>query len=101
MDYQTRNYLFDDKGNMTGHERVETHVLTLENHHYLPADLEIVQHIKHPHWSIENSPDLAAIYQQVDIDTVKYTLTLPAYSRQEIRYTLLLKEEGSARRAIH
>jgi hypothetical protein len=101
MDYQTRNYLFDDKGNIIGHERVETHVLTLENHHYLPADLEIVQHIKHPHWSIENSPDLAAIYQQVDIDTVKYTLTLPAYSRQEIRYTLLLKEEGSARRAIH
>lgn len=92
--YQTRNYTFDYRGNITGYQQVETHLLKLENHRHLPADLEVVQHVDHARWSIENPPDLAATYQKVDVNTVKYTLTLPAYSQREIRYTLLL-EEGS------
>jgi len=98
MNYQTRNYTFDYRGNITGYQQVETHVLKLENHRHLPADLEIVQYVNHEHWSIENPPDLASAYQKVDMNTLKYTLTLPAYSQREIRYTLLL-EEG-ARQSI-
>jgi hypothetical protein len=92
MDYHTRNYTFDYRGNITGYQQVETHLLKLENHRHLPADLEVVQYVNHEHWSIENPPDLAATYQKVDVNTVKYTLTLPAYSQREIRYTLLLGE---------
>ena len=99
MAYQTRNYVFDNNGNIIGHEQVETRALTLKNHHHLPADVEIMQYIQHPYWSIENPPDLAAHYQKVNVNTVKYTLTLPAYSQREVRYTLLL-EEG-ARRVTH
>jgi hypothetical protein len=99
MDYQTRNYLFDNNGNIIGHERVETRELTLENHHHLPVDVEIMQYIPHSYWSIENPPDLAANYQKINVNTVKYAVTLPAYSQREIRYRLLL-EEG-ARRVTH
>jgi len=99
MDYQTRNYVFNHDGNIIGYERVETRGLTLENHHHLPADVEIMQYIPHSYWSIENPFDLAANYQKVNVNTVKYTLTLPAYSQREVRYTLLL-EEG-ARQITH
>jgi hypothetical protein len=99
LDYKTRNYTFDYKGNITGYQQVETHVLKLENHRHLPTDIEVVRHIDHAYWSIENPPDLKAAYQKVDVNTVKYTITVPAYSQQEIRYTLLL-EEG-ARQTSH
>ncbi len=92
MDYKTRNYSFDYRGNITGYQQVETHLLKLENHRHLPVDLEIMQYVNHEHWSIENPPDSAAAYQKVDMSTVKYTLTLPAYSQREIRYTVLLEE---------
>lgn len=92
MDYKTRNYAFDYKGNITGYDQVETRVLKLENHRPLPVDIEIMQHINHSHWSIENPTDLGAIYQKVDVDTVKYIVTLPAYNQREIRYTLTMME---------
>lgn len=92
MDYKTRNYAFDYKGNITGYDQVETRVLKLENHRPLPVDIEIMQHINHSYWSIENPADLGAIYQKVDVDTVKYTVTLPAYNQREIRYTLTMSE---------
>lgn len=92
MDYKTRNYAFDYRGNITGYDQVETRVLKLENHRPLPVDIEIMQHINHTHWTIENPTDLGAIYQKVDVDTVKYIVTLPAYNQREIRYTLTLME---------
>jgi len=78
MDYRTENYVFDFKGNISGHERIQTWQLKLENNRDLPVDIEIFQHFQHPHWTIQNLP---GNYEKVDLDTIKYRLTLPARTK--------------------
>ncbi|KHD07048.1 hypothetical protein PN36_24565 [Candidatus Thiomargarita nelsonii] len=93
IDYRTENYVFDLKGNISGHDRVQTWQLKLENNRDLPVELEIFQHFQHPHWTIE-----AGTYEKVDLDTIKYRLTLPARTKEYLlTYTLTLFE-GERRR---
>jgi len=77
MDYSTENYLFDNKGFISGFDRVEHWQLELENNRSLPVVIEIYRHVTHPYWQLENTTDFQGYYEQVDIDTFKYRLTLP------------------------
>ncbi|MEN8218458.1 MAG: DUF4139 domain-containing protein [Pseudomonadota bacterium] len=98
MDYRTENYVFDFKGNISGHERIQTWQLKLENNRELPVDIEIFQHFQHPHWTIQNPNNLPGSYEKVDLDTIKYRLTLPARTKEYLlTYTLTLFE-GERRR---
>jgi len=93
MDFKTQNYLFDNKGNISGFERVQQWQLKLANNTDLPAEIEIFRHFEHPYWSIQNPPDLTGSYEQIDVATVKYRLTLPAYTKEKLlTYTLTLFE---------
>jgi hypothetical protein len=93
MDYRTENYVFDFKGNISGHDRVQTWQLKLENNRDLPVDIEIFQHFQHPHWTIQNPQNLPGTYEKVDLDTIKYRLTLPARTKEYLlTYTLTLFE---------
>jgi len=93
MDYRTENYVFDFKGNISGHDRVQTWQLKLENNRDLPVDIEIFQHFPHPHWTIQNPNNLPGSYEKIDLDTIKYRLTLPARTKEYLlTYTLTLFE---------
>ncbi len=93
MDSRTENYVFDFKGNISGHDRVQTWQLKLENNRDLPVEIEIFQHFQHPHWTIQSGT-----YEKVDLDTIKYRLTLPARTKEYLlTYTLTLFE-GERRR---
>ena len=93
MDYKTENYLFDNKGNISGFDQVQTWQLNIANNTDLPAEIEIFRHFEHPSWSIQNATDLKAHYEKIDVDTVKYRLTLPAYTKEYLlTYTLTLFE---------
>ncbi|OAD20550.1 hypothetical protein THIOM_003743 [Candidatus Thiomargarita nelsonii] len=64
--------------------------MKLENNRDLPVDIEIFQHFQHPHWTIQNLP---GNYEKVDLDTIKYRLTLPARTKEYLlTYTLTLFE---------
>lgn len=93
IDYKTENYLFDNKGNISGYDQVQSWQLKIENNSDLPVEIEIFRHFEHPSWSIQNPVEMKATYEKIDIDTVKYRLTLPAYTKEYLlTYTLTLFE---------
>jgi hypothetical protein len=98
MDYKTENYVFDRDGHISGFDQVQQWQLKLANNRDLPVDIEIFRHLDHPYWQIKNAEGMTATYEKVDMDTVKYRLTLPAHTKEQfLTYTLTLSE-GERRR---
>ena len=61
--------------------------MVVKNTRPLPVKVEITRNFKTSYWDIKNSGDYGQ-YEKVDLDTVKYTLQLPARSQKEFTYTL-------------
>ena len=92
-DYKTENYLFDYQGHISGFDRQQQWQLKLQNNRDIPVNIEIFRRIEHPYWHITPAPDLAAHYEKVDLDTIKYRVTLPAHTKEYLlTYTLTLFE---------
>lgn len=93
LDYQTDNYSFDHRGNIAGFDRIQQWQLKLANNRELPVVVEVFQHTEHPYWDIQNPPTMSDNYEKIDVDTFKYRLTLPAYTKEYLfTYTLTLFE---------
>ena len=93
MDYKTENYLFDYQGQISGWDRIQQWQLKLANYHDIPVEVEIFRQVDHPDWSVTHAPDLAARYEKIDLDTIKYRLTLPPHTPEYwLPYTLTLFE---------
>ena len=88
MDYQTENYSFSRKGQISGHDRIERWQIQLHNRSDQAAEIEIFRHTAHPHWTLETS----TAYEKIDLDTFRFTITLPPRARQTIDYSLTLYE---------
>ena len=88
MDEKTDNYRFDNKGNINGWDEIRTFQLEIKNTRDLPVKIEIKRNF-HPHtWDIKNAGDAKKYYEKVDLDTVKYTLTLEPQSETTLEYEL-------------
>ncbi len=87
METRTLNYEFDWKGNITGWDEITTWKLEVKNTRDIPVRLEITRNFNQPKWDIENKGDYG-IYEKVDLDTVKYTLTMPPETKQIFTYVL-------------
>jgi hypothetical protein len=78
MDEKTDNYRFDNKGNINGWDEIRTFKLEVKNTRDLLVKIEIKRYF-HPHtWDNE----------KIDLNTVKYTLTLEPQSEQTVEYEL-------------
>jgi hypothetical protein len=92
-DYKTENYLFDYQGHISGFDRQQQWQLKLQNNRDIPVNIEIFRQIDHPYWRVTQAPDLAAHYEKIDLDTIKYRVTLPAHTKEYLlAYTLTLFE---------
>ncbi len=88
MDEKTDNYRFNTKGNINGWDEIRTFKLEVKNTRDLPVKIEIKRRF-HPHtWDIKNIGKAKKYYEKIDLNTVKYTLTLEAQSKQTIEYEL-------------
>jgi len=87
METRTQNYEFDWKGNITGWDEVTTWKVEVKNTRDIPVRLEITRNFNQPKWDIENKGDYGA-YEKVDLDTVKYTVTMPPETKQTFEYIL-------------
>ncbi|NJO15477.1 MAG: hypothetical protein HC877_06940 [Thioploca sp.] len=93
MDYKTENYLFDYQGQISGFDRIQEWQLKLTNNRDIPVEIEIFRQIEHPYWNVTYAPDLAVHYEKIDLDTIKYRLTLPPHTKEYLLpYTLTLFE---------
>ena len=87
MDYKTDRYLFDNKGNISGWDEVKEFEVEVKNTRDLPIQVEIKRNFETSHWEVKKLGDFGQ-YEKVDLDTIKFTLSLLARETKKFRYIL-------------
>jgi hypothetical protein len=89
MDAKTDNYRFDRDGNINGWDDIQSYQVEVRNTRDIPIKLEIQRNFPMPYWDLTNQGTFGD-YVKVDLDTVKYTLTLEPASKAVFQYVLTL-----------
>ncbi len=92
MSEQSENYHFDRHGDVSGYDRTQQWEIRLENNRDTPVKIEVLRNLQTPHWKINNPRGNDGDYEKVDIDTVKYTVDIPAYSNTTLSYAITYYE---------
>jgi hypothetical protein len=87
MDYSTANYMFDSDRDITGWDEIREFRIKVKNTRDVPAKVEIKRNFNTTYWELEKDDDFDE-YEQVDKDTVKFTLQLKPRSSREFTYVL-------------
>jgi hypothetical protein len=97
MDYETENYRFDQKRNISGWDEVRKFKIEVKNTRDITVKVEIQRNFPTQYWKLETNQD----FEKVDLDTVKFTLVLEPRSKQAFEYTLTtyhgVRQEDSMR----
>ena len=87
MNFETENYRFDSRGNVSGWDEVSTFSIEVRNTRQIPVKVEIRRNFSTQYWDITRVGDSGS-FDKVDLDTVKFTLTLESGSIRKFGYTL-------------
>lgn len=85
MDYSTSHFMYDKTGGIVGHDETDSYELTVRNTLNTPAKIEITREPKCSSWEIKNSGDYGH-YEKLDMDHVKYTLSLGPGETRKFEY---------------
>jgi hypothetical protein len=85
MAYRTDSYQFDQNKNITGWDEIYDYKVEIKNTKNIPIRVEIKRTMNEPNWKIDNKGDFGK-YEKVDVDTVKYTIDVPAKTNKEFTY---------------
>ncbi|MBN1506481.1 MAG: DUF4139 domain-containing protein [Sedimentisphaerales bacterium] len=102
MSFATDNYRFDRNGDVAGWDEVRTFEVKARNTREIPVQVEIRRNFGTPYWTIQQIGEFGQ-FEKVDVDTVKFTLSLPPRSQRTFQYTLTTyhgtRAEDRARRS--
>jgi hypothetical protein len=87
MDYKTENYEFDRRGNVSGWDEIRTFEIEVKNTRDIGVKVEIKRNFNTSIWMLTRSGDFGE-FEQVDMDTVKFTLELKPRSAKKFEYVL-------------
>jgi len=87
MDYKTANYRFDRNRNVSGWDEITTVKVEVKNTRDIAVKVEIQRNFNTPYWTLTKSGEFGDS-QQVDLDTVKFTLSLEPRSAKAFEYVL-------------
>ncbi len=87
MNYKTDRYLFDNKGNISGWDEICEFEIEVKNTREIPIKAEVRRNFKTSYWEIKKTGEFGN-YEKVDLDTVKFTLSLNAHETKTFRYIL-------------
>ena len=87
MDFKTDNYRFDRNRNISGWDEIRSFKIEVRNTREIPAKIEIQRNFNTPYWTLTKSGDFGQ-FEKVDVDTVKFTLTLEPRSAKKFEYVL-------------
>jgi len=88
MSEQTENYQFNNKGNISGFDRIQEWKIKIENNRDIPISVEVWRNFNNAYWDIENSSNNKGEFDKIDVDSVKYIVELPPQSKSILAYTL-------------
>jgi len=87
MDFQTDNYRFDGRGNVSGWDEIRTFKVEVKNTRDIDVKVEIKRNFNTSYWKLTRNGDFDK-FEEVDKDTVKFTLTLKPRSVSKFEYVL-------------
>jgi len=87
MNYKTENYRYDSRGNISGWDEVRTFDLEVRNTREIPVKVEIKRNFNTQYWDLKKSGQLGQ-FEQIDLDTVKFTLNLQPRMKNQFEYIL-------------
>jgi len=87
MDYRTENYRFDNDGDISGWDEIQTFTVEVRNTRETPARIDIRRNFRTAHWDLKRTGEIDA-FEKVDLDTVKFTVELQPQSKKAFGYTL-------------
>ena len=87
MDFKTANYRFDRRGNISGWDEIRQFKIEVRNTRGIGVKVEIQRNFSTSYWKLQKSGDFDE-FEKVDLDTVKFTLTLQPRSTRKLGYTL-------------
>lgn len=87
MEARTENYRFDRDRDVAGWDEIETFEVKVKNTREVPAKIEIRRNFDTQYWTMKQAGQIDE-FEKVDLDTVKFTLLLPARSERTFHYTL-------------
>ncbi len=87
MDYETENYEYDRRGNITGWDEIRTFEVEVKNTRDIGVKVEIKRNFNTSYWKLTRSGDFGD-FEKVDIDTIKFTLELKARTAKKFEYVL-------------
>jgi hypothetical protein len=87
MDFRTENYRFDRNRNISGWDEVSKFKMEVRNTRDIGVKVEIKRNFPTQYWKLEKSGDFGQ-FENVDLDTVKFTLVLEPRSAQKFEYIL-------------
>jgi hypothetical protein len=86
MKYSTTAYSFDRRGNIDGFDEIKAFKVEVENFRDIPVTVEVTRNFPNQFFRLARAGDTGK-FEQVDLDTVKFTIELPANGKQEFEYT--------------
>jgi hypothetical protein len=87
MDFETRNYRFDRKRNISGWDEIRRFKIEVRNTRDISAKVEIKRNFPTQYWKLLKSGDFGE-FEKVDLDTIKFTLILEPRSAKKFEYVL-------------
>ena len=87
MHFETKNYMFDRKRNISGWDEIRRFKIEVRNTREIPVKVEIKRNFPTQYWDLQKSGDFGQ-FEKVDLDTVKFTLLLEPRSKQVFEYIL-------------
>ncbi len=100
MDYKTANYRLDRNRNISGWDEITTVKVEVKNTRDIAVKVEIQRNFNTPYWTLTKSGEFGD-FEQVDLDTVKFTLSLGPRSAKRLEYVLTtyhgVRQEDRAR----
>ncbi len=84
MDFKTDQYRFDNRGYIIGWDEIRTFEIEVGNTRDIPVKVEITRNFLTQYWRLNTDAE----YEKIDLDTVKYTVSLGPESKDKIEYTL-------------
>ena len=87
MDFETDNYRFDGRGDVSGWDEIRTFKVEVKNTRDIDVKVEIKRNFSTSYWKLTRNGDFDK-FEEVDKDTVKFTLTLKPRSVSKFEYVL-------------
>jgi hypothetical protein len=84
MNFKTDNYIFDNKGNITGWDEIRTLQIEITNTRTLPIEIEITRGFGTTHWMLQ--ADIP--YERHDVTHARFKLNLEPRSKRIFGYTV-------------